>query len=59
MKALWAKKYAKMRKNQAESADMARRVNEKLLRGGLEIAVRRSQMDKTHQVNSYSHISST
>lgn len=52
MKALWAKKYAKMKKTQAASADMAGRVNEKL-GGGLEFAVRRSEMEKNHQVNFY------
>ena len=49
MKALWAKKYSKMKKN---SADTVGRVNEKL-GGGLEIAVRRSDMDKNYQVNFY------
>ncbi|CBI15076.3 hypothetical protein AAG906_001229 [Vitis piasezkii] len=49
MKALWAKKYAKMKKTQAASADMAGRVNEKL-GGGLEFTVRRSEMEKNHQM---------
>ncbi len=47
MKALWAKKYSKMKKN---SADTVGRVNEKL-GGGLEIAVRRSDMDKNYQIS--------
>lgn len=57
MKALWAKKYAKMKKNQPESADLVGRVNEKMS-GGLEIAARRSDVDKNYKVNSSSSSSS-
>lgn len=58
MKALWAKKYAKMKKNQPESADLVGRVNEKMS-GGLEIAARRSDVDKNYKVNSSSSSFST